>query len=201
MSKRKGMSAEDKRSTILKLYHTSMEPFNLKEIEQLASRSGVVQQTVKDMNQSLVDDSLVFSDKIGSANFFWSFPSKAYHDKKCRKDELEGTVGRSKAAVADLTKQIEVARGSRRAPGRKAMMAELEELQARERQLDVTLEKSKAHDPEELKRINNEVGNMLQHVNRWTENVWAVKKFYTKKRGMRCAHIARIVSPLSPISP
>jgi hypothetical protein len=178
------MSADDKRSTILKLYHTAMEPYNLKEIEQLASRSGVVQQTVKDMNQSLVDDSLVFSDKIGSANFFWSFPSKGYHDKKNKKDELEGLVARSTAAAAELTKQLEEARVSRQAPGRKAMLTELAELEAREKQLDTTLEKSKAHDPEELKRLNKEVMDMLQHVNRWTDNVYAVKKFYTKKRGM-----------------
>lgn len=28
------------------------------------------------MNQALVDDGLVDMDKIGSSNFFWSFPSK-----------------------------------------------------------------------------------------------------------------------------
>lgn len=28
------------------------------------------------MNQALVDDNLVDMDKIGAANFFWSFPSK-----------------------------------------------------------------------------------------------------------------------------
>lgn len=32
---------------------------------------------VQDINQALVDDGLVDMDKIGSSNFFWSFPSKA----------------------------------------------------------------------------------------------------------------------------
>lgn len=31
---------------------------------------------MQDVNQSLVDDGLVDIDKIGSSNFFWSFPSK-----------------------------------------------------------------------------------------------------------------------------
>jgi hypothetical protein len=35
-----------------------------------ASKAGVVQQTIKDVNQSLVDDDLVNSDKIGSGIFF-----------------------------------------------------------------------------------------------------------------------------------
>ena len=78
MSKKRGLSLDDKRMVILKLYHDHKEPFNLKEIENLGAKAGVVQQTIKDVNQSLVDDSLVQSDKIGSANFFWSFPSKVF---------------------------------------------------------------------------------------------------------------------------
>jgi hypothetical protein len=46
MKKRKGLSAEEKRDAILKIYHTGMDPLNLKEIENLASKAGVVQQTV-----------------------------------------------------------------------------------------------------------------------------------------------------------
>ena len=38
MSKRKGMSADDKRRVILKIYHERKEPFNLKEIETIASK-------------------------------------------------------------------------------------------------------------------------------------------------------------------
>lgn len=38
MSKRKGMSADDKRRVILKIYHDRKEPFNLKEIELIASK-------------------------------------------------------------------------------------------------------------------------------------------------------------------
>lgn len=82
MSKKRGLSVEDKRKIILSIYHDNKVPFNLKEIESVASRMGVVQQTIKDINQSLVDDSLVLTDKIGAANFFWSFPSKAWEDKK-----------------------------------------------------------------------------------------------------------------------
>jgi hypothetical protein len=35
-----------------------------------------VTQTIKDVVQSLVDDGLVELEKIGSANYYWSFPSK-----------------------------------------------------------------------------------------------------------------------------
>lgn len=47
MSKKRGLSADDKRRVILKIYHDSKEPFNLKEIENLGAKAGVVQQTIK----------------------------------------------------------------------------------------------------------------------------------------------------------
>jgi len=47
----------------------------VKELEKLGAKKGVVSQTVKDVLQSLVDDNLVEFDKIGIANFYWSFPS------------------------------------------------------------------------------------------------------------------------------
>ena len=38
--------------------------------------SGIVSQSVKDVVQSLVDDNLVNTDKIGTSVYFWAFPSK-----------------------------------------------------------------------------------------------------------------------------
>ena len=38
MSKKRGLSVEDKRRLILSIYHDNKEPYNLKDIENLASR-------------------------------------------------------------------------------------------------------------------------------------------------------------------
>ncbi len=38
----------------------------------------IVLQTIKDVNQSLVDDNLVETDKIGAGAFFWALPSKGF---------------------------------------------------------------------------------------------------------------------------
>ena len=73
--KRKGLSFEEKRDRLLKVYYRLREPLNLKEIEKLGTRAGVISQAVKEVNQSLVDDNLVESDKIGIGAFFWALPS------------------------------------------------------------------------------------------------------------------------------
>ena len=56
---KKGLSLEEKRNKILEIYLECKEVFNLKEIEKIGAKKGVVFQTIKDVNQSLVDDNLV----------------------------------------------------------------------------------------------------------------------------------------------
>lgn len=38
----------------------------------------IVLQSIKEVNQSLADDNLVETDKIGAGAFFWSLPSKGF---------------------------------------------------------------------------------------------------------------------------
>ena len=75
---KKGLSLEEKRKRILDIYYEKKEVFNLKEIEKIGAKRGVVFQAIKDVNQSLVDDNLVQFDKIGSGAFFWALPSEGY---------------------------------------------------------------------------------------------------------------------------
>jgi hypothetical protein len=137
------MSLEDKRATILSIYQELSEPLNLKEIEALASRRGVVQQSVKDVNQSLVDDNLVCMDKIGSSNFFWSFPLKVYVEKKNTLANTEAAAANAQQGLEQAKKAVEEARAVRCAPGREAKIAELAALQHSIAETNALLEKSK----------------------------------------------------------
>ena len=75
MSKRKGVSFEEKRIRILELFYQKREFFTLKELEKIAVKEkGIVAQAVKDVLQTLVDDGLVRSEKIGTSVYFWTFP-------------------------------------------------------------------------------------------------------------------------------
>jgi len=39
----------------------------------------IASMSVKEVLQSLVDDNLVDTDKIGTSIYFWAYPSKAMH--------------------------------------------------------------------------------------------------------------------------
>jgi hypothetical protein len=70
------------------------------------------------MNQSLVDDSLLLTDKIGSANFFWSFPSKVMVDKMNGKEKLERNILRLNESIKSNQEVLESGNLTRRGDGR-----------------------------------------------------------------------------------
>lgn len=136
------------------------------------------------MNQSLVDDFLVFSDKIGSANFFWSFPSKAFQDLSVRKISTQASINLALQTISHTTANIAEAKGSRCAADRGQIMAEFSNLKSQNDRLDGQLDQLKVNDPEEIKRVGQLALTNKAAADRWTDNVWQIKSFLTKRKGM-----------------
>lgn len=76
MPKKKRTTAAEKRIILRRLIVEGKCSWNLKELEKVGTKAGIVTQAIKDVLQSLCDDNLVDQDKIGSGSFFWSFASK-----------------------------------------------------------------------------------------------------------------------------
>lgn len=97
-------------------------------LQRLTPVCGAVVQTVKDVVQSLVDDSIVDFEKIGSQNFYWAFPSKATI-KVWRGGGACRCAGRGADAqhYAQRKNQID------------ALTADLEKLEARKQELQAEL--------------------------------------------------------------
>jgi hypothetical protein len=74
---KRGLSLEEKRQKMLQIFHETQSFYQLKDLEKHGPKKGVISQSVKDVVQSLVDDNLVFKDKIGTSVYFWSLPSAA----------------------------------------------------------------------------------------------------------------------------
>ena len=180
MSKR-GMSIDDKRRAILSVYHELKEPLNLKEIEKAASSKGVVSQTIKDVNQSLIDDNLLQSDKIGAANFFWSFPSKAFIDKKVEKEKYEKMNKTISENLVNLENQVETAKEIRKDVNRADKLTDLHILKEKYNDLMMKIESNRANNPDEVNRIKKIADECLTGANRWVDNTFAAKKYLKKK--------------------
>ena len=109
---------------MLQLFHEKKEFFLLKEVERLAFKEkGIVSQSVKEVLQSLVDDDMVNSDKIGSSVYFWAFPSNSLVLKKKKLNELTVKLNKDSHRSKELSTAIsELSRDRKDSPDRKRML-------------------------------------------------------------------------------
>ena len=128
MSKKRGLSIEEKRQRMLQLFHEKKEFLLLKEVERVAFKEkGIVSQSVKEVLQSLVDDDMVNSDKIGSSVYFWAFPSNSLVMKKKKLNELTVKINKDSKRQKELCSAIsELSKDRKDSPDRKRMLERYE---------------------------------------------------------------------------
>ncbi|XP_054108841.1 meiotic nuclear division protein 1 homolog isoform X3 [Callithrix jacchus] len=111
MSKKKGLSAEEKRTRMMEIFFETKDVFQLKDLEKIAPKEkGITSMSVKEVLQSLVDDSMVDCERIGTSNYYWAFPSKALHARKRKLEALESQLSEGSQKHASLQKSIEKAK-------------------------------------------------------------------------------------------
>ena len=76
MSKR--LTMDEKRKKAVEYFHETNDYYTLKELEKsLPKVKGIVGQTVKEVIEGLVADGLVTTEKVGTSNYYWSYPGQA----------------------------------------------------------------------------------------------------------------------------
>ena len=68
-------------------------------------------------------------------------------------------------------------------------MKRLQQLKEQEKQAITLIESNKTNDPKELQRIKSGIASNKEAVNRWTDNIWTIKKFLTRKRGLSSSEV------------
>ncbi|XP_065110029.1 meiotic nuclear division protein 1 homolog [Paramisgurnus dabryanus] len=185
MSKKKGLSLEEKRSRMMEIFFETKDVFQLKDIEKIAPKSkGITPMSVKDVLQSLVDDNLVDTERVGTSNYYWAFPSKALHARKRKLEELERQCEEGKQRKIALQQAVGKGKVGREiSDEREALLKELVALKDQRDQLKADLEKYKECDPEVVKEIRNSNIAAKEAVSRWTDNVFAIKSWAKRKFG------------------
>lgn len=182
-SKKKGLSHDEKRRRLLDIFYSKKDFFLLKELEKIAPKEkGIVLQSVKDVLQSLVDDDLVDTDKIGTSVYFWAFPSKATAARKRKLDDLDGKIGQAKKRRLEAEGKIEAAQEGREdCEERRQALNKLIELKAEKEELLAALKQIQDSDPELIQRLKKEVKMGVEGANRWTDNIFSLHCWVRKK--------------------
>ncbi|CAG7850899.1 Meiotic nuclear division protein 1 homolog [Serendipita indica DSM 11827] len=181
------MSVDEKRVKVLSIFHET-----LKEIEKLASKQGVVEKTVKDIVQSLVADGLVQSDKIGSSNFFWSFPSAQgatlRNQFRSAQEENSSVLLRIKEAEDSIRSEQVM-----RVPTveREAALAEFQSLQDEISKLRSELAQYGACDPEQLAQRRTAMRLAKEAAFRWTENVVLARDYVVRQYSLNAEEVSQ----------
>jgi hypothetical protein len=186
MSKRKGMPIAEKRNRLLSMYHKSKNVYSLNEVEkEAASSTGIVRSAILDVNQQLVDDGLVETDKIGSTGYYWSFPSKHIQNVTSQVQELTGTIEAEKLALETTKHKLEAAQTKRpQSEARSKQIALMQSLRIEITELEKKLEGLKENDPVEIAKQDAVTEMCRLSANRWADNTNEVKSWLIKKKGM-----------------
>ncbi|KAI9219728.1 meiotic nuclear division protein 1 [Blastocladiella britannica] len=177
----KGVSADEKRKRVLDLFHETKDVYTLKDVEKAAAKRGVVQNAVKDVVQGLVDDGLVMCEKIGSSNYFWSFPSTAFKAQSALLTDLRGKAARLQKEHDQLAAALKEAQDVRQETEERAvLMAELEQFQSEAAAMAAELDQYKDCDPEVHALTLAQVQQARDGVNRWTDNLMMLESYVVK---------------------
>ncbi|KAG5460541.1 MAG: Mnd1 family-domain-containing protein [Olpidium bornovanus] len=124
--------------------------FQLKELEKIGPKQkGIVAQSVKEALQSLVDDNLVTMEKIGTSNYYWSFPSTALQQVRLPSLQTLGSprfrvtrLSDADRGTAPLFLDLFAARGNQRKRKIDDLTAERNQLCNKRAELETSLAKS-----------------------------------------------------------
>jgi len=168
---------------MLDLFYEKKEFFLLKELEKIAPKEkGIVTQSVKDVVQSLVDDDLVDTDKIGTSVYFWAFPSKATAIRKRKLEEAKTKLQEAEDRVKVSTNNLaEATKGREESPERTKILQNIDDLRAKKSKLEGEVQKFKDCDPELIDELKKEIETCKEATNRWTDNIYSLHSWIQKK--------------------
>ncbi|KAL2902014.1 Meiotic nuclear division protein 1-like protein [Bienertia sinuspersici] len=178
MSKKRGLSLEEKREKMLQIFYDSQDFFLLKELEKMGPKKGVISQSVKDVIQSLVDDDLVLKDKIGSSIYFWSLPSTAGNQLRNVSRKLESDLNASKKRYAELVEQCnDLKKGREESDEREEALSELKAVELKHKELKDELAQYADNDPAAFDAMKKATEVAYSAANRWTDNIFTLRQW------------------------
>ena len=195
--KKKGVSAAEKRERLLTMFRESKEVYTMAEVEKEGPKTGVVRSAVMDVNQALIDDGLVESEKIGSTLYCWSFPSKHVQQVGVQSIELTENLQSETAALGDTKLKLEAAKSCREeSEARDAKLRLLSSLKRTISELEGELEGLREVDPVEIARQAEVTETCKKSANRWTDNIHEVRSWLVKKRNMSTKEASSLMKQL-----
>ncbi|KAF9692475.1 hypothetical protein EKO04_009342 [Ascochyta lentis] len=174
-----------KQATILAWFHKTALAYSIKDLEKMIpSVASINGMAVKDYLQALQDDGLIRTEKIGSGNWYWSFPSEAKKAKESMLAKAQGEFDKVNAMVTELQTKVDQA-GAARAEDegvlaetggdRKMLVAKHEDLTNQVEKLRAELATYSDYDPIELDKKVEDTQRLRADADIFTEHIYCME--------------------------
>ncbi|KAK8933925.1 hypothetical protein KSP39_PZI016068 [Platanthera zijinensis] len=161
---------------LLKHFGEDNSFFQLKELEKLGPKKGVISQSVKDVVQSLVDDDLVLKDKIGTSVYFWSLPSCAGNQLTNARNKLKSDLFSHAKYLEELVEQREsLKRGREESDDREMALEELKNIDLQHKKLKEELANYADNDPAAVEAVKSAIAVAAAAGGRYTYNIFTLQ--------------------------
>ncbi|XP_014555670.1 hypothetical protein COCVIDRAFT_38542 [Bipolaris victoriae FI3] len=182
-----------KAASILAWFHKTAQAHSIKDLEKtLPQVSSINGMQVKDYLQALSDDNKIRVEKIGSGNWYWSFPADEKKAKNATLKKAQEEYDKVRATVSDLQAKVDGAEAARAEdedmlmePGgdrqtlitkHTGMMKELEQLRK-------DLAAYSEQDPVELEKKESEAHKARLDAERYTDHILAMQRWFKTNAG------------------
>ncbi|ODV85470.1 hypothetical protein CANARDRAFT_28267 [[Candida] arabinofermentans NRRL YB-2248] len=184
MPPKKGLSLDEKRQRLLDWFNAEHTMYNIKEIENVASKkTGISSMQIKDVLQTLLDDDLVNCEKCGVQNIYWVFKYDVQLKLNNKNEKLKKDIDALKAKNIELKEQIELEKSTRLEKGdddidRSKMMLELKHLKAKVAANKEELDKYRQYDPAFLKQAEQNLSELQEGCEVLADNIETIVSFF-----------------------
>ncbi|EAY19178.1 Mnd1 family protein [Trichomonas vaginalis G3] len=182
MSRKKGMSREEKLLAMQELMMESQDIWTLKDLERdCPKKKGITSMSVKEILQELCDNDLVSFEKIGSGNFYWCFPSEAFNRRKVLEGKLQAQITELESEISGLQAEIADLEPGREPCQERTELDEIVEKFGKElASIQAESAKYDSLNPNAIRKTQEYTKKALESANRWTDNVYTLKSWIVK---------------------
>jgi len=186
MSKKKGLSFEEKKKTILDFMYDTATFYNLKEIEKIAPSKGVVSQSVKEVMEALTAENLVIQEKVGSQQLFWALRSQKAVTLMAKRDKENQAIEELTSKVKVQEKELSQLEAMAELPAEEIekMKGQYDEECAKQKTIIPKLQNLRTHDPRQVAEKKRKLADLDDEITEWTDKVLKLRRTVCQSNGL-----------------
>eukprot|EP01134_Creolimax_fragrantissima_P008656 CFRG8659 len=140
-----------------------------------------VTMAIKEVVQTLVSENRICSEKIGTSNYFWSFPATIAIQKREENAKLRSQLDEVVTQCEQLDKTIQRLKEERvDTDQRKTLLSKYKEYSALHKKLEQQNKSMSDRDPRVIKQKEQYAQGAIESANRWTDNIQCTLTFISR---------------------